>query len=177
MTKIGIHTTLCIISFMVVLSCKIQPKQSTPQRNRSTQEKLMDANRILVKKDQKTIQGYIARQNWKMTETETGLYYQILEEGSGDSISEGDYISLQYKLSLLDGTECYNSEKDGIKSFEVGRGDVESGLQQGVLLLKKGSRAKFILPPHLAHGLTGDGVCIPARAIIIYEIEVIPTNN
>jgi FKBP-type peptidyl-prolyl cis-trans isomerase FkpA len=161
----------------MVISCSNKSKNQVTHNSQSNQKQLIDANRILIKKDRQKIKGYIKRQNWKMTETNTGLWYQILKEGSGDSIVEGDQISLQYKLTLLDGTECYNSEKDGLKSFEVGRGNVESGLQQGVLLLKEGSKAKFILPPHLAHGLTGDDFCIPARAIIIYEIEVIPTNN
>ena len=40
-------------------------------------------------------------------------------------------------------------------------------------MLKKGSKARFILPPHLAHGLIGDENRIPARAIIIYDIEVL----
>jgi FKBP-type peptidyl-prolyl cis-trans isomerase len=79
-------------------------------------------------------------------------------------------------VSLLDGTECYNSDREGPKIFTIGRGGVESGLEEGILLMKEGSRAKFIMPPYLAHGLPGDGKRIPARAIIVYDVELISLN-
>jgi FKBP-type peptidyl-prolyl cis-trans isomerase len=50
-------------------------------------------------------------------------------------------------------------------------------LEEGILLLKKGSKATFIMPPHLAHGLLGDDDRIPSRAILRYEIEVIDVKN
>jgi FKBP-type peptidyl-prolyl cis-trans isomerase FkpA len=59
----------------------------------------------------------------------------------------------------------------------VGRGGVESGLEEGILLLNEGGRAQFIMPPHLAHGLIGDDNQIPSRSIILYEIEVVEVKN
>lgn len=170
---------ICILPIALLLTitgCKKNTSYPTT-KNPDLQEQLVEANRALVKKDQQSIKGYIKRQGWNMKETETGLWYEILKEGSGDSVLEGSIIDIEYKVSLLDGRECYNSEKDGIKTFEVGHGNIESGIHQGVLLLKEGSKARFILAPHLAHGLTGDGVCIPARAIIIYEVEVLSPNK
>jgi FKBP-type peptidyl-prolyl cis-trans isomerase len=41
------------------------------------------------------------------------------------------------------------------------------------LLLRVGDKARFILPSHLAHGVPGDGVKIPRRATIIYDLELI----
>ena len=55
----------------------------------------------------------------------------------------------------------------------VGRGGVESGLEEAVLKLRKNSSAILILPPHLAHGLIGDGNKIPPKAILVYKIKVI----
>ena len=52
-------------------------------------------------------------------------------------------------------------------------GGVESGLEEGILLMKTGGKAKFILPPHLAYGLPGDGKKIPARAILVYDVELL----
>ena len=60
------------------------------------------------------------------------------------------------------------------KQFRIGQGGVESGLEEGVLLLlHEGDKATFIMPPHLAHGLPGDGNRIPARSIIVYEVELV----
>lgn len=176
MNKVVFHIILLLSILFSLARCK---NNGEMQNNapKTSQDDLIEVNRILVKKDQQTIQGFVVRKGWEMQETNTGLWYEILEQGNGKHIAEGSEIRIKYSVSLLDGTECYNSEQDGEKQFVVGKGDIESGLQQGVLLLQEGAKARFILAPHLAHGLTGDGVCIPARAIIIYEVEIIPTKN
>jgi FKBP-type peptidyl-prolyl cis-trans isomerase len=54
---------------------------------------------------------------------------------------------------------------------------VESGLEEGILLLQEGDKARFIMPPHLAHGLIGDRDKIPARATIIYDLELVSLSD
>ncbi len=56
--------------------------------------------------------------------------------------------------------------------MEIGHGGVESGIEEGILLLHKGDKARFILPPFRAHGLLGDRQKIPPRSIIVYELEL-----
>ncbi|HBH47387.1 MAG TPA: peptidylprolyl isomerase [Bacteroidales bacterium] len=164
---------LCILFALLLLGCKNKPTQTTSNPSQAeTKEQLIQANRLMVKKDKQRILGHIKRKNWDMTETETGLWYQILEEGNGDKAKTGSLVTLEYTLGLLDGTVCYTSKEKGPKTFEIGRGGVESGLEQGVLLCSEGSKVRLILPPHLGYGLPGDGDCIPARAILVYEIEV-----
>jgi FKBP-type peptidyl-prolyl cis-trans isomerase len=67
---------------------------------------------------------------------------------------------------------CYTSGNLGEKKFSVSQGGVESGLEEGILMLRVGDKARFIMPPHLAHGLLGDQKKIPPRAIIVYEVEI-----
>ncbi len=164
-----------IIIALMFVSCrqKPSPQPQNYQPEKSYNDKLVEVNRALVKKDRQKIAGFVTRNGWNMTETDIGLWYEIIEKGDGDSAKEGMIANLSYTLSLLDGTQCYSSSTDGIKSFIIGKGDVETGLQKGLLYLTEGSKARFIIPPHLAHGLTGDGNKIPARAIIIYEIELL----
>ncbi|MBN1597415.1 MAG: FKBP-type peptidyl-prolyl cis-trans isomerase [Bacteroidales bacterium] len=163
---------------MLLLSCRKPVSTNTPAgNNKSTEEQLVEVNRILVKKDRQKITGYINRKGWNMMETETGLWYEILEEGSGDSAKSGQLATMEYTVRLLDGTICYTSNKNSPKTFLIGKGNVESGIEQGVLLLKEGTKARFILPPYLAHGLPGDGDKIPARSIIIYELELLSLTN
>ena len=85
--------------------------------------------------------------------------------------------TINYSISLLDGTECYNSDDSGPRQFKIGQGGVESGLEEGILFMHEGDKARFIMPPHLAHGLLGDNHKIPARAIIIYEVELIKLDE
>jgi FKBP-type peptidyl-prolyl cis-trans isomerase FkpA len=162
-----------ILSALIADGCRHKESVVSEEQYREARKKMVEVNRILVKKDQQRIKGYIERQHIDMKETKTGLWYSIEKEGIGQPAETGKNVKISYKVSLLDGRECYNSEKNGIKEFQIGQGGVESGLEEGILLLREGSKAKFIMPPHLAHGLTGDGNCIPARAIILYEIEVL----
>ena len=55
----------------------------------------------------------------------------------------------------------------------LGSGGVESGLEEGILLLKLGDKARFIIPSYLAHGLSGDQDKIPPKATLIYTIKII----
>ncbi|HOI87851.1 MAG TPA: FKBP-type peptidyl-prolyl cis-trans isomerase, partial [Lentimicrobium sp.] len=71
------------------------------------------------------------------------------------------------------GDEIYNSDKDGLKEFLIGRGGVESGLEEGILLLRVGDKAKFIIPSHLGFGLLGDQNLVPPKSTLIYDLELI----
>ncbi|OFY59090.1 MAG: hypothetical protein A2Y87_09330 [Bacteroidetes bacterium RBG_13_46_8] len=169
----GRNITGCLLVLLLLFTgCRREEKQVTDEEYRRTREALVGANRILVKKDNEKIRAFVQRNNWTMQQTPSGLWYMVIREGNGRPARTGDMISLAYRLKLLDGTLCYTSDSLGLKHFRIGQGGVESGLEEGVLLLKKGDSARFILPPHLAHGLTGDGNRIPARSIILYEINI-----
>ena len=170
-----------ILLFSLVLagltSCSDNETMPRNKKQVSAKEQLIEANRVLIKKDKQRITRHIKRMHWNMVETETGLWYEIIKEGVGEFVKESNRISISYSVTLLDGTPCYSSDETGIKTFVVGRGGVESGLEQAVLLCKKETQARFILPPHLAWGLPGDGNKIPARSTIVYEIEVLEIEN
>jgi FKBP-type peptidyl-prolyl cis-trans isomerase FkpA len=162
-----------IFLFLLLTACKNKPVSISETDRQDNASKFVDINRALVKKDQQRILGYIERMNLKMKETGTGLWYEIVNEGTGRFAKKGDLATIEYSVSLLDGTTCYSSKTEGPKTFKIGMGGVESGLEEGILLMTLGSKAKFIMPPHLAHGLPGDGKKIPARAILVYEVGLI----
>ena len=141
------------------------------------QAPLMKVNRMMIDKDSDLIASYTKRRHWNMNVTKTGLWYWIYRNGEGQTVQFDQQVTLKYKLSLLDGTLCYSSDSTGLKKFRAGRGGVESGLEQAILLMRKGDKAYFILPPHLAHGFLGDQKCIPARSIIVYDCEMIDIKS
>ena len=108
-----------------------------------------------------------------MTETGTGLRYQMLESGSGPLLEKGQQVSLEYELHSIAGDLLYSSDKDGIKSFVIGEGTVESGLEEAMTYLHRGDVAKIIMPYHLAYGLHGDDDRIPEYATLVYTIKII----
>jgi len=163
----------------LILSCRQAPVEEKAPSLTPGEEKemLMRVNKFLIQKDIELINSYAVRRGWEMQVTETGLFYEIYEKTEGDLVEEGMNIRIDYKLSLLDGTICYTSDKDGIKEFLVGKSHEVSGLEQGVELMREGEKARFIIPPHLAYGLLGDEKRIPARSIIVYEVELLKVNS
>jgi FKBP-type peptidyl-prolyl cis-trans isomerase FkpA len=133
---------------------------------------MADLNSYFVRKDRERIQNYIERKNLKMSESPTGLWYQILNAGKGESFKNSDKIIMDYDCSLLDGKFCYSSRDLGPKEIVLGRSEIEPGLNEGLRMLKPGAEAIFILPPYLGFGLVGDRKMIPPRAIVVYKITV-----
>lgn len=168
---------LFIIAGILVNCGRDKQNGMSEEEYENAKRALVGANRILVKKDHERIKSFIERKEWDMQETQTGLWYYIHDQGRGAHAKTGNIISLEYRVSLLDGTVCYNSDSLGLMEFRIGQGGVESGLEEGVLLLRKGDQARFIIPPHLAHGLTGDGNAIPPRSILIYEVRVVDVDS
>lgn len=169
---------LVLFSMMLISSCSgSQNKSENGKSSDISLDTYININRSLVSREQDKIKAYLDSLNLDMKTTGTGLWYVIDEPGEGPLIKSGQTVKIDYQIKLLDGTVCYTSEERGPREFLVGRGGVESGLEEGILLMKEGSRARFIMPPHLAHGLIGDDEEIPARAIILYDVLVTEVNN
>ncbi|MFC2111824.1 FKBP-type peptidyl-prolyl cis-trans isomerase [Bacteroidota bacterium] len=166
---------LALLLFALLLSCRQAPGEEQAPTLTAEEEKemLLRVNKFMVQKDVELIKSYAERREWNMQVSETGLFYDIYEKTDGAAITEGMKVRLNYRLSLLDGTLCYSSEKDGIKEFIMGKSNEISGLEQGMELMRRGEMARFIIPPHLAFGLLGDDNMIPARSIIVYEVELL----
>ena len=124
----------------------------------------------MIKKETKLIKeiskGFI--------ETKSGLKYHILSNGDGEKPSSGDLVKVHYKGQLLDQTVFDSSYKRNQPiEFKVGVGQVIPGWDEGIMLLKKGDKAKFIIPSHLAYGESGAGGIIPPNATLIFEVELV----
>lgn len=133
-----------------------------------------DLNRYYILQDKERIQNYIERKNLSMTESSTGLWYQILNEGEGAFFTDNDKVIMNYDCSLLDGTMCYSSKLLGPKEVILGKSGMEAGMNEILRMLKPGAEAIFIIPPFLAYGLPGDGKKIPSRAVIVYKVSILP---
>lgn len=147
--------------------------QNTNLKSKEFQDKLIEANKMYVKRESDEIDQYIAHRGWQMKTTGTGLRYMITKKGTGEAATIDRQAKVNYNITLLDGTKCYSSDSTGAKVFVIGRDNVESGLHEGIQLLHVGDKATFILPSHLAHGLLGDDSKIPPHATVIYDIELL----
>ncbi|RLD85111.1 MAG: peptidylprolyl isomerase, partial [Bacteroidetes bacterium] len=107
------------------------------------------------------------------SKTDSGLRYQIIQNGNGKKAEKGNNISVHYKGQLVDGTVFDSSyqRKEPI-DFQVGIGQVIKGWDEGLQLLKVGDKARLVIPSHLAYGSQGAGGVIPPNATLIFDIEL-----
>jgi len=165
-----------VIGSLIINGCNNDNPKSKSEYNMYN-ENIIKANKYLLKEDIEKIESYIKRRNWEMQNTGTGLWYMVYEHGKGDLARPGQIVSMKFRVELLDGTVCYSSDSVGLKHFRIGQGGVESGLEEGILLLRTGDKARFIMPPHIAYGLIGDQYKIPPHSIILYELEVVKISG
>lgn len=167
----------------ILLGAALMSACDRPQANRvyiretkegnAEKERMEKANKALLRNEIDRIEQLLERSGWQMEKTNTGLYYDIYESaGKGTKVEYGNAVIISGDLKLLNGQEIYNSEKEGTKAFVIGKGQAESGLEQAVLMMRKGDRARLIIPSHLAYGLVGDGNRIPEKATLLYDIKI-----
>ena len=110
-------------------------------------------------------------------QTDSGLRYQIIQEGTGQQAAAGQTVSVHYKGQLLDGTVFDSSYKRQQPiDFVLGQGQVIPGWDEGVSLLKVGDKARFVIPSDLAYGSRGAGGVIPPDATLIFDVELVAVS-
>lgn len=164
---------LLLSAVQLLTSCNEEAKKPSSQQHTPLKESLEKVNRYLVNEEEEEIENYIARHKLDMISTGTGLRYQLIQPGEGDTIHDGQLVTMDYVLNNIMGDVIYSSDNDGVKSFVVGHDDVESGLDEAVRHLRKGAVAKLIIPSHQGYGLLGDQKSIPERATLIYTVKIL----
>lgn len=165
---------LILLLLVSVFCCNEKtPKPQEALSKGDMKSSMETANRYLLNEEEEDISNYIKRHGLDMTSTGTGLRYQIMKQGSEQKIEKGQTVTLEYELQSIAGDLIYSSENDGVKTFVVGEGSVESGLDEAMTYLHRGDIAKLIIPFHLGFGLHGDDNRIPEYATLIYTIKVL----
>jgi FKBP-type peptidyl-prolyl cis-trans isomerase FkpA len=116
----------------------------------------------------------IGETNSDMITTSSGLQYQEITLGTGESAKAGDNVSVHYTGWLEDGTK-FDSSVDRGQPFEfpLGNGSVIRGWDEGVAGMKVGGVRKLTIPPELGYGDQGAGGLIPPGATLIFEVELL----
>jgi FKBP-type peptidyl-prolyl cis-trans isomerase FkpA len=174
-TRLNLIYSFAVAGYAILLgSCGPDPQPSRSTSNiRMMDDTLIRYNKGVLRTEDQEIRDFAARYGWDMRTTQTGLRYLIYKPGNGPEAQKGKIAVIRYQASLLNGNRIYSSDSLGPKEFLIGRGGLEPGLEEGILLLRTGDRAKFILPSRLAFGLLGDGNKIPPGAALVYDVELV----
>ncbi len=107
--------------------------------------------------------------------TASGLQYRVIREGAGATPGPESTVTVNYRGTLVDGTEFDSSYKRGKPAtFQLNR--VIKGWTEGLQLMKTGGKYEFVLPPELAYGEQGAGQVIGPNSVLIFEVELLEVN-
>ena len=163
-----------LLVLVLIGSAGCKSKEPEEVKINWTSEKSSSLNKELAVEEDLNIKMYIAqRPSWKVVETGTGLRFYKYVEGNGPVAKPGMIARVKFKISLLDGTLCYETTGTETERFKIDKSDIESGIQEGIKLMREGDKAKLIIPSHLGHGLAGDFDKIPPLSAIVVDLELV----
>jgi FKBP-type peptidyl-prolyl cis-trans isomerase len=112
------------------------------------------------------------KQKDEVIETQSGLQYSIIEKTNNQYPDTNSIVTIHQRALLLNGTLLEDTYKQN-KPDELPLIELIEGLQEGIVLMPKGSRFKFWVPADLAWGKKGTGNKIPPFAVLHFDIRLV----
>src|SRR6266702_3752603 len=104
--------------------------------------------------------------------TASGLQYKVIKDGTGAQPKATDTVTVNYRGTLINGTEFDSSYKRGQPATFPLNGVIK-GWTEGVQLMKTGSKYQFFVPANLGYGERAVSPDIGANATLIFEVELL----
>jgi FKBP-type peptidyl-prolyl cis-trans isomerase FkpA len=151
-------------------------KDITPKKQlEEMQKKQMAEREAMVKemqgKEKPEMEKYLADNKITVAPTASGLYYIETKKGTGPNPQPTDVVKVHYTGKFLDG-RTFDSSVDRGEPIEFPLNQVIKGWTEGLQLMKKGGKAKLVIPSELAYGPQGrEG--IPPFSPLTFEVELI----
>ena len=166
---------LIVFSISLIMSCdQKEPQKKFPYKTKEQFDQVMiESHQQFLQKEKLKIEKFTDSLGLEFFKTGTGLQYHISNSTNGDTLKSGDLAAINYLLTTIEGDTVYQSPKGQFQEFAVDYDNVESGLHEGIKLMRIGERAIMILPAHLAHGVTGDQAAISAQTTLVYNIHLV----
>lgn len=130
----------------------------------------------LAQKNQEAGQKFLAENAERegVQTTESGLQYEIVEEGDGDTPTAQDRVRVHYTGELISG-EVFDSSRERGEPVTFGLNQVIPGWTEGLQLMPEGSRAKLYIPAELAYG-PGGNQRIGPNETLVFDVELLKIN-
>ena len=133
----------------------------------------MEAIAKLKEEENGKILNYVKENNITAKPRESGLYYVVVKEGTGEQAVSGKTVKVHYTGTFLNGDKFDSSLDRGEPiEFVLGQGRVIKGWDEGIALMKAGGKAKLIIPSEIGYGERGGGPIGPVTPLV-FEVELV----
>jgi len=175
---------LKIVGLLILISITFSCVDPTPRRpvnhkKESYIQKSIQLNKKINVGESKIIKEYIKQDSLNSyNNSSSGFWYTYLHKNASEERTPklGEIVLFEYEIYDLSNTLIYSKEELGQVSYYVDKEDLESGLQEGLKLMKEGEEIKFIFPSFKAYGFTGDRKKIGVKQPLIYKVKLININ-
>ena len=121
--------------------------------------------------EENQIKAYAAANGMTVIKHNSGLYYEVLNPGTGATPHLNSRVFIKYTGKLLNGTQFDQGTNPAATGWTLG-GLIE-GWQLGLPLVKAGGKIKLIIPSSLGYGCNGAGSGIPPNSVLFFDIDLI----
>lgn len=121
------------------------------------------------KKENAIILGAIKNGQYDTTGSANGVYYKIVQDGSGDYVAADDTVIVKYRGQLLNGG-IFDETREKPATFPLKR--LIKGWQVGLPYCRAGGKIRLIIPSHMAYSIRNSGK-IPPNSILVFDVEVL----
>lgn len=144
-------------------------KVKMKERNKMLEEK----RKVQAEKNKKEGEAFLEK-NKKLPGVKTlpsGLQYKVITKGKGKSPTQNDTITINDRITSIDGTEIDNTYKE--KPVQVRLGNLVKGLAEGLQLMQEGARWQLFVPANLSYERIPLNMPFAPNAVLIYDVELI----
>jgi len=149
----------------------------TPNDQQNIQNFIKTARNNMAETNRAAAKAFLTENGKKkdVVTTASGLEYHVIAAGEGASPKSTDEVTVNYRGTLLDGTEFDSSYKRGTPaSFPVN--GVIPGWQEALVLMKPGAKWELFIPPNLAYDVNSPPA-IPPGSMLKFEVELIKVKQ
>lgn len=136
-------------------------------------KEMADKQKAMADKNLETGKKFLEENKKKegVKTTPSGLQYKVIKEGNGPQPKAADTVTVDYRGTLIDGTEFDSSYKRGQPATFPLNGVIK-GWTEGLQLMKTGGKYQFFIPSDLAYGQRAMGPDITPNSTLIFEVEL-----
>jgi FKBP-type peptidyl-prolyl cis-trans isomerase FklB len=140
------------------------------------QEEQQGQQNELAQKNREAGEAFLAENAERegVQSTESGLQYEVIEEGDGESPGATDQVQVHYTGELISG-EVFDSSRERGQPVTFGLSQVIPGWTEGLQLMNEGARYKLYIPSDLAYGQGGNQAIGP-NATLVFDVELLAVN-
>jgi FKBP-type peptidyl-prolyl cis-trans isomerase FkpA len=173
------------IKFYLKLN-KVMDKAALEEERKKEAERKQEEMEVKQKEEMEILEQYLKDNKITTPARESGLIYIETQKGSGAQPQNGKKVKVNYTGRLLDG-KIFDSSIEALAKeggvyneqrpyepieFQLGTGQVIPGWDEGIALMKKGGKAKLIIPSKLAYRNYNQGP-IPPYSTLVFEVELV----